>query len=58
MRTSGSARSDLWMMAIPLLALLVFTSFANGGLDSMLSSLDSILRGAFRSVADFISSLF
>jgi hypothetical protein len=58
MRTSGSARSDLWIMAIPLLALFIFTSFVNGGVDSMLSSLDSVLRGAFRSMADFISSLF
>ena len=58
MRTSGGARSDLWMMVVPLLALLAFTSFASGGADTMLSSIDTILRGFVRSVVDFITSLF
>jgi hypothetical protein len=57
MNTSGSGRSDAWMMVIPLAALLIFTSFANGGTASLLSSLDSLLRGAFQSVTDLISSL-
>ena len=57
MNTSGSGRSDAWMMVIPLAALLIFTSFAGGGPESLLSSLDSIVRGAFRSVTDLISSL-
>jgi hypothetical protein len=57
MRTSGSARSDHWIMAIPLLALLVFMSSANGGVDGVLLSLDTMLRGLFRAVADLISSL-
>jgi len=58
MNTSGSGRSDAWMMLIPVAALLIFTSFANGGPESFFSSLDGLVRGAFRSVVDLVSSLF
>ena len=58
MRTSGSGRSDAWMMVIPVMALLIFTSFAGGGTESLLSSLDSVLRGAWQSVVDLVSGLF
>jgi hypothetical protein len=58
MNTSGSGRSDAWMMLIPLAALLIFTSFSNGGPESLFSSLDSLLRGTVRAVVDMVSSLF
>jgi len=58
MRTSGGGSSDAWMMVIPLLALLVFTSFASGGTDALILSLDSIVRGAWQSTVDFVSNLF
>jgi hypothetical protein len=58
MNVSGSGRSDAWMMLIPLAALLIFTSFANGGPETLFSSLDGVVRGAFQSVVDLVSSLF
>ena len=57
MRTNGSAMSDAWMMMIPLGALVLFTSFTGGGPDSLMTSLDGLLRSAVRSVVDFITSL-
>jgi hypothetical protein len=58
MRTNGSAFSDAWMMVIPLGALMIFTSFTGGGPDSLLTSLDGLLRSAVKSVVDLIASLF
>jgi hypothetical protein len=57
MRTNGSALSDAWMVVIPLGALVIFTSFTGGGPDSLLTSLDGLLRSAVRSVVDFMASL-
>ena len=58
MRTNGRGSSDVWMIVIPLCALLVFTSFAGGGPGSLLTSIDGVLRSTARSVADVIASLF
>ena len=57
MRTNGSAFSDAWMMVVPLGALMIFTSFAGGGVDSLLTSLDGLVRSAVKSVVDLIASL-
>ena len=57
MRTNGSASSDIWMMVIPLGALVLFTSFTGGGPAALMTSLDGLLRTAVRSVADLIASL-
>jgi hypothetical protein len=57
MRTNGNAASDAWMMVIPLGALVIFTSFAGGGPESLMTSLDGLLRAAFRSVVDLMASL-
>jgi hypothetical protein len=58
MRTSGVGRSDAWMVIIPLGALLIFTSFASGGPENLVLSLDSMVRGAWQSVAQLVSSYF
>jgi hypothetical protein len=58
MRTSGGGGSDGWMMFIPLLALLVFSSYATGGGHALLLTLDSIVRTVWQSVVNFVSSLF
>ena len=58
MRSNGSAFSDAWMMVSPLGALVLFSSFTGGGPDSLMTSLDGVLRSAVRSVVDLIASLF
>jgi hypothetical protein len=58
MRTNGSGFSDAWMMVIPLGALVIFTSFTGGGPDALMTSLDTLLRSAVRSVVDLIASFF
>ena len=58
MNVSGRGRSDAWMIAIPLAALLVFTSYANGGSSGFLTTLDGIVRGAFTAVANFVANVF
>jgi hypothetical protein len=58
MRTSGGGSSDAWMMVIPLFALLVLTSFASGGTDALMLSLDSIARAAWQAIVDVVSRLF
>jgi hypothetical protein len=57
MRTNGSAFSDAWMMVIPLAALMFFTTITGGGPESLIMSLDGLLRSAVRSVANLIASL-
>jgi len=57
MRTNGSAFSDAWMMIIPVAALMLFTSFTGGGPESLITSLDGLLRSAVLSVANLIASL-
>ena len=48
--------SDAWMMIIPLSALVIFTSFTGGGPESLMTSLDGLLRSAVNSVVGFIAS--
>lgn len=58
MNTSGHGRSDAWMILIPLAALLIFTSFANGGTAGLMSTLDGLVRGTVHTVTVIVSSLF
>ena len=58
MNTSGSGRSDAWMILIPLAAILVISSFANGGTAGLMSTLDGLVRGTLRTVTAIVSSLF
>ena len=58
MRTSGGGGSDGWMMFIPLLALLVFSSYATGGGHALLLTLDGIVRTVVQSTISFVSNVF
>ena len=44
MRTSGGRGADAWMLAIPVLALLVAGSMSAGGLDAVLLTLEGAVR--------------
>jgi len=46
------------MMFIPLLALVVFSSYATGGGHALLLTLDGIVRTVVQSTIGFVSSLF
>lgn len=58
MNTSGSGRSDAWMVLIPLAALVIISSFSNGGTAGLMSTLDGLVRGTVQTVAMIVSSLF
>ena len=58
MRTSGGRGADSWIVAIPILALLVASTMSAGGVDSMLTMLDGIIRTSITSVVDFVRTLF
>ena len=54
MRTSGGRGFEGWIMAIPLIALVVAASLANGGVDGLLYGLDSTVRQVLAAVVDFV----
>jgi hypothetical protein len=57
MRTSGGRGNDGWIMAIPILALIVAATMSNGGVAGMLLMLESVVRTTITSVVDFVSAL-
>ena len=54
MRTSGGRGFEGWIMAIPLIALVVAASLANGGVDGLLYGIDSTVRQVLAAVVDFV----
>ena len=54
MRTSGGRGFEGWIMAIPLIALVVAASLANGGVDGLLYGIDSAVRQVLAAVVDFV----
>ena len=54
MRTSGGRGFEGWIMAIPLIALVVAASLANGGVDGLLYGVDSTVRDVLAAVVDFV----
>ena len=54
MRTSGAGGSEGWIMAIPIVALIVAASAAAGGPEALLMSLESTVRSLVRSAADLV----
>ena len=54
MRTSGGRGFEGWIMAIPLIALMVAASLANGGVDGLLYGIDSTVRQVLAAVVDFV----
>lgn len=58
MRTSGGRGAEGWIMAIPILALIVASSMSLGGADGMILMLESTVRTTVTSVVEFIARLF
>jgi hypothetical protein len=57
MRTSGGRGYEGWIMAVPLVALLVAASMASGGVDGLLLGLEGMVRQVVASVVHFVSDL-
>ena len=58
MRPSGGRGADAWMIAIPVLALLVAGSMSTGGFDAVLLTLERAIRHTVTSGLDFVAKLF
>ena len=58
MRASGGRGADAWMLAIPVVALLVAGSMSAGGLNAVLLTLESTIRHTFNAGVAFITKLF
>jgi hypothetical protein len=58
MRTSGGRGADAWMLLIPVLALVVASTMAEGGLDSVLITLERAIRHSLTAGLAFVSKLF
>ena len=58
MRTSGGRGADGWIVAIPILALIVASTMSAGGIDGMLMMVDDLIRTTFTAVVDFVRALF
>lgn len=58
MRTSGGRGADAWMLAIPVIALLVAGSLSEGGVDAVLLRLESIIRHTLSAGAGLVTRLF
>ncbi len=58
MRTSGGRGHEGWIMAIPLIALLVVASLGSGGVDGLLYGVDGAVRQIVAAVAGFVSDVF
>lgn len=58
MRTSGGRGADAWMLAIPVLALVVAGSMSTGGLDAVLLTLESTIRHTVNAGLAFVTKLF
>jgi hypothetical protein len=57
MRTSGGRGAEGWMIAIPILALVIASSMSAGGSEAMLMTLDSAIRHSFTAALDFVRGL-
>lgn len=58
MRTSGGRGAEGWIMAIPIVALIIAASAANGGAHGMLMVLETTVRQTITGVLDFLGQLF
>lgn len=58
MRTSGGRGADAWMLAIPVIALLVAGSMSAGGFDAVLLQLESAIRHTFGAGLSLVTRLF
>ena len=58
MRTSGGRGHEGWIMAIPVIALLVVASVRSGGVDGLLHDLNGAVRQVRAAVVDFVRDVF
>ena len=58
MRTSGGRGFEGWIMAIPVIALVVAASLASGGVDGLLYGIDGAVRQVVAAVVDFVRDVF
>ena len=58
MRTSGGRGAESWIMAIPIVALLVAATASNGGVHGMILMLETAVRETVTGVLDFLGQLF
>jgi hypothetical protein len=56
MRTSGGRGAEGWIMAIPMLALIIAGSMASGGVDAALITIEGTIREALTTIVNFIRS--
>ena len=58
MRTSGGRGADGWIVAFPIVALIVASTMSAGGVNGMLIMLEGVVRTTISSVVLFVSALF
>jgi hypothetical protein len=58
MRTSGGRGADVWMLAIPVAALLVAGTVSAGGFDAMLLQLESAIRHTLGAGLNLVTRVF
>ena len=58
MRTSGGRGADAWLLAIPVVALLVAGSMAEGGFASVLLTLNNAIRDVAIASLELVRKLF
>jgi hypothetical protein len=56
MRTSGGRGAEGWIMAIPMLALIIAGSMASGGVDAALITIEGTIREALTTIVNFVRS--
>lgn len=57
MRSSGGRGADAWMIVIPVVALLVAGSMSSGGLDSVLLTVERVIRHTLTAGLDWVRGL-
>jgi hypothetical protein len=58
MRTSGGRGADAWLLAIPVVALLIAGSMSEGGFDSVLLTLNNAIRDTAMAGLELARKLF
>lgn len=56
MRTSGGRGAEGWILAIPMLALIVAGSMAGGGVDAVLITIEGTIRETCTAIVNFVRS--
>jgi hypothetical protein len=57
MRTSGERGTERWIVAIPILALIVVSAMSTGRIDSLLVLIGDFVRSLSTAVVDFARTL-